>query len=196
MESSTLFHLFHQCVARGGNRTALYVPNADGSNFTTLTWADLANEVYRLAAGLRRAGLTPGDRVAQVSENRYEWILLDLAVHAARGVHVAVHSVLSGAQIAYQIADSDARLVVISTQSQAEKLAAAADSLPRGKQFYAYEPLDMSIQGQPIEPFTELFSGIGRDAPREIVQEAWTAPGPTTWRQYFTLPARPANPKA
>jgi long-chain acyl-CoA synthetase len=171
-ESNTLVHLFQQSVARGENRTALFVPNADGSNFTALTWADLAHEVYRLAAGLRRAGLMPGDRIVQVSENRYEWILLDLAVHVARGVHVAVHSVLSGSQIAYQIANSEARIVVISTQAQAEKLSAAGVSLPSGLQFYSYEPLDVTIAGQSIEPFTELLGGIGRDAPRELLQEA------------------------
>jgi long-chain acyl-CoA synthetase len=95
--SNTLVHLFQESVARGGNRLAIYLPDAGGLSFSTLTWAELAHEVYRLAAGLRRAGLMPGDRIVQVSENRYEWILLDLAVHLARGVHVAVHSVLSGA---------------------------------------------------------------------------------------------------
>ena len=69
-------------------------------------WNELAQEVGRLAAGLRRAGVQPGDRVAQVSENRYEWILVDLAVHLARGVHVAIHASLSGPQIAHQISDS------------------------------------------------------------------------------------------
>ena len=49
----------------------------------------------------------PGDRIVQVSENRYEWIVLDLAIHFARGVHVAVHRVLSGPQIAYQIVNSE-----------------------------------------------------------------------------------------
>jgi long-chain acyl-CoA synthetase len=172
VELNTLVHLFHECVGRGGARTALFVPSADGSNFTTLTWADLAHEVQRLATGLRRAGLMPGDRIVQVSENRYEWILLDLAVHVARGVHVAVHSVLSGRQIAYQIVNSEARLVVISSNSQAEKLSAAANLLPHGLQYYSYEPLEATIAGQPIAPFTDLLAGIGRDAPRAIAQEA------------------------
>ncbi len=70
------------------------------ATFHTLSWNQLAKEVRRLAAGLRRAGIKPGDRIVQVSENRYEWILLDLAVHLARGVHVAVHASLSGQQIA------------------------------------------------------------------------------------------------
>src|SRR5438477_131463 len=111
---TSLAHLFSDAVARGGNRAALFLANHDASSFTALTWTDLAHEVRRLAAGLRRAGLQPGDRLVQVSENRYEWILLDFAVHLARGVHVALHASLSGPQIASQIADSGARTVVLS----------------------------------------------------------------------------------
>src|SRR5262249_55961613 len=93
--AATLVQLFRDCVERGGDQKALSVPSHDGSGFQSLTWSQLAHEVRRLAAGLRKAGVQPGDRVAQVSENRYEWILTDLAVHMARGVHVALHAALS-----------------------------------------------------------------------------------------------------
>ena len=65
----------------------------------------------KTAAALVRLGVKPGDRVIQVSENRHEWIILDLAVHLARGIHVAVHSTLTGPQIAYQIVDSGSKVV-------------------------------------------------------------------------------------
>ena len=50
----------------------------------------------RLAAAIQAAGVEPGDRVAQVSENRYEWIITDLAMHLAGAVHVPIHVTLSG----------------------------------------------------------------------------------------------------
>jgi long-chain acyl-CoA synthetase len=74
--------------------------------------------------------VAPGDRVVQVSENRYEWIVLDLAIHLAQAVHVAIHSTLSGAQMAYQIRDSGAQLAVLSTPEQAAKIASAVTELP------------------------------------------------------------------
>ena len=69
------------------------------------------------------AGIEPGDRVAQVSENRYEWVITDLALHLAGAVHVPIHVTLSGEQIAQQIADSGARLVFVSSEELLGKFA-------------------------------------------------------------------------
>ncbi|HZZ27870.1 MAG TPA: AMP-dependent synthetase/ligase, partial [Pirellulales bacterium] len=170
--STTLVKLFCDSVARGGDRTALHLPTGNGAAFRSLSWNELAHEVRRLAAGLRRAGVQPGDRVVQVSENRYEWILADLAVHVARGVHVALHASLSGSQIAWQIANSEAQMVLLSTAEQAGKLAVESLALPRGLQFFSYEPTEREIAGQPILPFTELFSAIGKDAADPLLQES------------------------
>jgi long-chain acyl-CoA synthetase len=169
---STLPSLFSRRVAASGSQTALHLPIGDAANFQPLTWNELAQEVRRLAAGLRRAGLEPGDRVCQVSENRYEWIVLDLAVHLARGVHVAVHAPLSGPQIAYQIADSDAKFVVLAGEEQAKKLTSENVSLPRGLQYYSYDSVEQTIGGQEVLPFTELFAAVGKDVVAGLEREA------------------------
>jgi long-chain acyl-CoA synthetase len=80
------------------------------------TWQEVANAAASLAAELHAAGIAPGDRVAHVSENRYEWIITDLALHLANAVHVPIHVTLSGSQIADQIRDSGAKLVFVSTE--------------------------------------------------------------------------------
>ena len=72
-------------------------------------------DAQNLAAVLRIAGIQTGDRVAQVSENRYEWIIADLAMHLAGAVHVPIHVTLAGEQMAEQIADCGARLVFVSS---------------------------------------------------------------------------------
>ena len=78
------------------------------------TWSELMGDVARQVSQIRVACVQPGDRVAQVSENRYEWIIADLALHLAGAVHVPIHVTLSGEQIAEQIAASGARLVFVS----------------------------------------------------------------------------------
>jgi long-chain acyl-CoA synthetase len=179
IQPTTLVNFFCDAVARGGSKPALHIPVGDGADFQSLSWTDLGQEVRRLAAGLRRAGVQPGDRVVQVSENRYEWILVDLAVHMACAVHVAVHATLSARQIAYQIVDSQARFVLLSAADQAAKLATAEQDLPRGLQFYSYEVTELEINQQPIVPFTELFTALGKDSSKAIVEEAIerTSPG-------------------
>ncbi|MEX2316708.1 MAG: AMP-dependent synthetase/ligase [Pirellulales bacterium] len=90
------------------------------------TWRQVADEVANLAAALCTAGIEPGDRIAQVSENRYEWVITDLAIHLAGAVHVPMHVTLSGEQIAQQIDDCGARLVFVSS---AKLLATFADRI-------------------------------------------------------------------
>lgn len=124
----TLPTLFDRRVRLSGPRKAIWVRRGDA--FCARTWNELADDVLRTASGLKQL-VQPGDRVIQVSENRYEWIVLDLAIHTLRGVHVAVHATLTGPQIAYQIADSGAQVVVVSNAAQLAKLAAVADQLPR-----------------------------------------------------------------
>ena len=118
------------------------------ARFAALNWHELGRDVHQVAAVLRRLGVEPGDRVAQVSENRYEWILLDLAVHLVRGVHVAVHAALAGPQIAWQIRDCGARLAFVSGPEQITKLADTTLPLPLGEgrgegiRFVSYSPVD------------------------------------------------------
>ncbi|GAA3053079.1 hypothetical protein GCM10020000_38460 [Streptomyces olivoverticillatus] len=45
----------------------------------TLTLAELYERAGRVASGLRRMGVAPGDRIGILAANGLEWVLLDLA---------------------------------------------------------------------------------------------------------------------
>ena len=61
------------------------------------------------------AGIERGDRVAILSENRPEWALADYGCLCAGVLDVPVYATLTSAQVAYQLSDSDARMVFAST---------------------------------------------------------------------------------
>ena len=65
-----------------------------------------------------------------MSESRPEWILTDLAVTAAGGVTVPIYPTLSAAQARYILSDSGARIAVVSTIEQLEKVQAVRHQLP------------------------------------------------------------------
>ena len=93
-----------------------------GDEWQDLGWGIIARHASRYAVVLREKGVQAGDRVILVSENRYEWILVDLAIQLLGAIHVPVHAPLTGHQIAYQTNDSGAVLAIVSGQDQASKL--------------------------------------------------------------------------
>ncbi len=85
------------------------------------SWSEIWQDVQALAGLLHTTGVQHGDRVAQVSENRYEWIVVDLALHVIGAVHVPIHVTLSGKQIAEQIELSGAHVVFASRNAVVDK---------------------------------------------------------------------------
>jgi len=83
-----------------------------------------------LSLGLRALGVSPGDRVAIMSESRPEWLLADLALLVYGAVSVPVYPTLSQSQARYILADSAARLAFVSSQEQLDKIQRVRHDLP------------------------------------------------------------------
>src|ERR1041385_2771196 len=99
-------------------------------------WESLSSEraradVESLALGLASLGVRRGDRVALLSENRYEWAVTDLATLGQGAVTVPIYPTLTAPQVRYILDNAEARVCVLSSPAQLEKLLAVADSLPR-----------------------------------------------------------------
>src|SRR5262245_60336809 len=83
LEPTLVADLVSLAAAREGSRTALV--EASGRR---LTWADVEDEVARLATGLGDAGMVAGQRVALVLGNRVELVTTYLAALRAQLVAV------------------------------------------------------------------------------------------------------------
>lgn len=90
-------------------------------------WQPISSQqFYSDVAGMARTldlwGLSKGDRLAILSENRYEWAVWDFASLLLGVVVVPVYSTLTSEQTEYILGDSGARVVVVSTESQLKKI--------------------------------------------------------------------------
>jgi long-chain acyl-CoA synthetase len=88
-----------------------------------------AQKVADAAAGLRRLGIMPGDRVLLVSENRPEFLVADTAVMAIGAVSVPTYTTNTVADHAHILRDSGARAVVASTAALAGRIRSAAEQV-------------------------------------------------------------------
>ncbi|MCH2115863.1 MAG: AMP-dependent synthetase/ligase [Pirellulales bacterium] len=127
IEAVTVPQLLASNLVRLGDAPAL--GTIERGDLYWRTWREIGADVDRFSEGLRRAGVRPGDRVVQVSANRYEWIVMDLAVLSLGAVHVALHSSLSAAQLVRQIADSQGQVVVFSQDAEVDLQALLDPSL-------------------------------------------------------------------
>lgn len=97
-------------------------------------------EVESLGLGLRALGVQPGDRVAILSETRYEWAIADLAILGIGAVTVPLYASLTAEQCRFILENSEATAVVVSAPVQLEKLHLLAERLPRLRHFVHMDP--------------------------------------------------------
>jgi long-chain acyl-CoA synthetase len=87
-----------------------------------ISWSEAARRVAALAAGLKRLGMQPGDRVMLVAENRPEWLLADLGIMAAGCVTVPTYITNTTRDHQHILNNSEASAVIVSTQKLAKPL--------------------------------------------------------------------------
>jgi len=100
----SLTAMFFDQAARLDAKPLLWAKR-DGA-WRATSWRDAAVQVRALAGGLLALGLTEGDRVLLVSENRPEWALADLAVMAAGGITVPAYTTNTTADHLHLLANS------------------------------------------------------------------------------------------
>jgi long-chain acyl-CoA synthetase len=125
----TLCHLLATTAANNADLPA-YSDREPDAAWQTLTWKEFRDTVLRLAAGLVRLGLKPGDRVALMLPNRMEHVLADQAVVHAGGVPVTFYATLAPDQIRYVAADCDVRMAVLDGASELARWESLLADLP------------------------------------------------------------------
>jgi long-chain acyl-CoA synthetase len=130
--------MFFDQAARLGDKPFLWAKR-DG-RYRSVSWAQAARDVRRLALGLRSLEIARGDRVGLVSENRPEWIIADLAIMTAGAITVptyVTHTVEDHRQV---FANSGARAVFVSKPALSARVLAAANQVDSVHTVMAIEP--------------------------------------------------------
>ncbi len=109
-----------------GDLVAMQAQDANGE-WTTISSKELYGRVRALAEVLTKWGTRQGDAVALLSENRWEWPVTDFATLAIGAVVVPLYPTLTAEQVGYMLRDSGAKVVVVSSVEQYEKVQAAGN---------------------------------------------------------------------
>jgi long-chain acyl-CoA synthetase len=105
-----------------------------------ITWGELWKTILDAAHGLLALGVERGDRVSIHSEDRPEWIILDLATVAIRAITVGLYPTNPAAEVQYLLDDSGAKVHLAEDQEQADKVMEVIGSLSALEKIIHVEP--------------------------------------------------------
>ena len=125
----TIPGLFEGSVAKFPEN-ALVWEKMDGT-YQKITFSEIKNRVYNLAAALIKLGIRKGDRVALLSEGRSEWLISELAILYAGAVNVPLSiKINEPSELSFRIKHSECKLVIVSNQ-QLEKVREIRKDIPK-----------------------------------------------------------------
>jgi long-chain acyl-CoA synthetase len=127
------------------------------------TWAEAWDLIVDAAHGLLAVGIEPGDRVSIHSEDRPEWVILDLATVAIRGIAVGFYPTNPRAETEYLLTDCGAAVHLAEDQEQADKVLEIEQSLlPNLRRILFVEPRGMEDYRDERLLFWDSFLEMGR----------------------------------
>ncbi|MGW1102664.1 AMP-dependent synthetase/ligase [Streptomyces sp. NPDC002540] len=109
------------------------VPAATGEGpdeWKSLSWAQAAERVYAVAAGLIDLGVRPEERVALAAGTRVEWILVDLGVMCAGAATTTIYPSTNAEESAFILSDSESRVLIAENAGQLAKARERRAELP------------------------------------------------------------------
>lgn len=170
----TITDLYRNLVLKYENsdKTAFaYKPSPD-EGYKTITWSEVRDDVTSIASYLLDQGVDKGDRVAILSENRYEWAVVDLAVQAVGAMNVSLYATLPPNQCEYILQDSEAKIFFVSTGIQLKKAIEVFDNCKDLKQVIAFD--EPKVQEYIDKEYVKLYDTVCTAGSKAEPQQADT----------------------
>ena len=145
----SLLSVIGAAAAYSGSKYALLSPERN------VSYSDFYNDVVRLSAELLSIGLAPGDRVALLDTDSTEYLELFQAIGVAGLIAVPLNYRQKAEELAFQLADSGARLLLAGSRYSAE-----AELLAK----------DLDLGWRPLLPFHR--EAVSKSGPLPTLPEA------------------------
>jgi len=115
----------------------------------TLTWAELAQLVRRLACGFEKAGVKRGDHVVLVGDNRPRLYASMLATQALGAIPVPLYQDAVAAEYAFPINNAEVKFVVVEDQEQVDKMLELRAQCPQLARIWYDDPRGLRNYDEP-----------------------------------------------
>ncbi|PWC36937.1 long-chain fatty acid--CoA ligase [Azospirillum sp. TSO22-1] len=122
-----------------------------------ITWAQMHNRVRAFALGLRQLGVGRGDVVGLIGDNRPDWVMGEIAAHAAQAMSLGIYRDALDEEVAYLITYADVKVVFAEDEEQVDKLLNLGERIHTVKHIVYSDPRGMRKYQDPrLMPATDL----------------------------------------
>jgi len=174
----TLPKLFLQTVRRYGNRKVAMREKEFGI-WRSITWQEYYERVKAITLGLVTLGLSRGDKVALIGDNRPEGLWTEMAALCAGGVAVWLFQDSLLDEVQHIVNHSDARFLVGEGQEEVDKGLSIKHNCPNLQKIIWDDPKGMRSYDDPILISLKEVQALGRklDAEQPNLFEALVQQG-------------------
>lgn len=159
----TLPQVLEETVRRFADRPAVVYEGK------TITYRQFAADVDRLAAGLVKLGIEPGDKVGIWMSNIPEWIVAYFAIARAGGVVVPMNTRYKTHEVGYILGNAEAKAVFLSQGFLGIDYAAMLAEV-RGKLPLLREAITVGEAAPGMRPYADVLALGEREARAEVAR--------------------------
>jgi long-chain acyl-CoA synthetase len=162
----TLAHAFDSQARKYGSRTLL--KQKRDKVWRDFSWHEISERAGKLRAGLIRMGIQPGDRVAILSDNSPQWVIVDQAVLGLGAVTTPLFTTSGTEEHRHVLNDSGARVIAANGEDMVKKVIALGGTIPSIEGIIALHP---GAQEQPAfdgTPRVMTLESASSDSPAPV----------------------------
>ena len=150
MEATRLFDLFNYQLKK--NPLPDMFAAKEGGKWKPYSTKEADDIINQLAGGLLGLGISANDmtaegrdKVAVISKNRPEWLMLDLAVQRIGGMLAPIYPTISVNELQFILNDSQAKAIFVNDEELFLKVKSIKDNVPSLKHVFTFEHVPNAV---------------------------------------------------
>ncbi|MEJ8574446.1 AMP-binding protein [Microbaculum marinum] len=132
-----------------------------------MTWAEFDQKVRTRALALRDLGIGRGDVVAIIGDNRPDWVISEIAVHAVGALSLGLYRDSLESEVAYLLTHSGTALVFAEDEEQVDKILNLGEAAANLKAIVYTDPRGMRKYDDPRLMKAEELDAAGARTARQ-----------------------------
>ena len=165
---TTLPQSFEAQARKYGAR--VYLKDKRDNVWVDHSWTEISDAAGRLRAGLAALGVKPGERVAILSDNCPEWIVVDQAALGLGAVVVPLYTTSGLEETAHVINDSGAKIIAANGPEMVKKIVGLASSVPDVTAIIGMHPGAETIPASNATPAVMSLASVSAETPAGVVE--------------------------